>query len=171
MPDSWTYKIGSREIVVDLTRLSNDELAVLSLISFEAKKRPSGRITQREIMKSERWLGCHDTHEADINLRNPEETTLRQVRAIIRRLRIEYHVPILSDVKGYWVPETMSEVEDAMQRLEATARAQARSWQETYQELKGAFQLNLGACRAPFLERQAKLIMEDNMALEKAYTA
>ncbi len=158
MRDSWTYQIGGHQITIDLTKLSDDERAVLSLITFEAKKRPNGRITQREIMESERWLGCHGQYESTIGLRNPDETTLRQVRAIIRKLRIEHHLPVLSDVKGYWVPENMAEVEDALGRLEATARAQARSWLETYQELKGAFNLKPGPSMSLFFERQAELV-------------
>ncbi len=152
MPDAWIYKIGNTEIKVDLTKLSQEERTVMSLITFDAKKGKNGRITQRQIVESARWIGCHPDHEKEIGLRNPQETTQRQVRAIIRRLRIDHHVPILSDVKGYWIPDNMDEVDAAIVRLEATARSQARSWHETYQELKSSFAFVPAPSTASFFE-------------------
>ena len=38
------------------------------------------------------------------------ESTLRQVRQIVRDLRIHFGQPILSSLKGYWIAEDSGEV-------------------------------------------------------------
>lgn len=98
-------------------------------------------VTQTEIAKTKRWMGCHPRHEVDINL-NQLETTTRQVRQIINDLRIKHHAPILSATTGYWIPKTQTEVDDYVQRLEAQTISQIASYQATYKAMKQALNIN-----------------------------
>lgn len=106
------------------------EKAVLRLL-WTAWVEETGKITQGDIAKSQEWLGCHPKYESDV-VRNKRESTLRQVRQIIRNLRIDHKIPILSDNKGYWIPRTESEVIEYVERMEKIAKAQAASWHQTY---------------------------------------
>lgn len=127
--------------------LALEERAVMQCL-YVAWLNGDEHVTQKEIANSERWLGCHPRHEAD-RVKNQEESTLRQVRQIIRDLRIKHHAPILSDRDGYWIPHSEQEVKDYLTNLEAVARAQAKAYQETYESMKEVFGVTL-----PFFERQ-----------------
>lgn len=113
--------------------LDTPEKAVLRVLWI--KWREGEKITQNEIARTEEWLGCHPKYEDDI-VKNKRASTLRQVRQIIRNLRVKYDIPILSDNKGYWLPLTTQEVEEYVERMENVARAQAASWHQTYQAVK-----------------------------------
>ena len=119
--------------------LSPEERAIMRIL-YGAWQQSGSRvhITQRDLAKSEAWLGCHETHEGD-KVQNPSETTLRKVRQIIRDLRLKHNAPILSDRDGYWIPSDSREVQEYLQRIEQEARSQAAAWFETYKAMKGTF--------------------------------
>lgn len=114
-------------------RLSAGEAAVLYVV-WEAWGQ-GRKITQQEIANSERFLGCHPKYEADVVARK-RDSTLRQVRQLIRNLRVDHGVPILSDVKGYFIPRTADEAGEYLARTEAFAKAQAAAWFETYRAMR-----------------------------------
>lgn len=113
--------------------LNKNERQVL-LFLWERYAGDRRKVTQAEIADHSKQLGCHKFEE-DI-VRNKRESTLRQVRQIIRTLRIEYGVPILSDRNGYWIPYTQEEVQDYVDGMERTAKAQAYAWHETYKSVR-----------------------------------
>jgi hypothetical protein len=93
--------------------------------------------SQREIAQTEAWLGCHPEHEADIR-HGRFDTTTRMVRQIIRDLRVVHNIPILSDRKGYWLPETKEECDKYMADMEGRAKAQAAAAVETFNAMSAA---------------------------------
>lgn len=94
------------------------------------------RISQRQIVRSAPWIGCHPIHEADV-VQNEYESTTRMVRAVIRSLRLA-GVPILSDASGYWLPSTQDEAVEYVRRTSQTARARARASMVTYNSMKNS---------------------------------
>lgn len=106
-------------------------------------------ITQEEIARSERWIGCHPKHEENIRGGKKMETTLRMVRQIIRDLRIKYCIPIISNDTGYWLPTSEDEATAYLRDLEATAKSTAKAWFETYSAMNRALNITL-----PFFEMQ-----------------
>jgi len=110
-------------------QLPSEEQSVLHVIcgAYKAGK----RVTQAEIARSERVLGCHPKWE-DESRKSKRDSTHRQVRQLIRNLRVEWGVPILSDTKGYWLPSTQAEVVAYIERKEGEAKAVTKSWFETY---------------------------------------
>lgn len=109
----------------------------------------SGKVTQRDLVELCPGVGAH-RREVDAGVASPAsmETTLRRVRQIVRDLRVELRVPILSDPSGYWLPRTEDEVAEYVDRVEKQARATARAWFETLRSLDGF--LNDGRQRALF---------------------
>ena len=87
----------------------------------------SGKVTQTAIARACPLLG---SHWRDGSLKD-RETTLRKVRSVIRALRLEDGVPILSDPGGYWLPSSTAEVDAYVNRVEKQAKATARAWFET----------------------------------------
>ncbi len=128
---------------MEKSNLNVKELVVYELIE-------AGRITQLQIARSARWLGCHPKHEQ--MLRDKLSSTLRNVRQIVRDLRLKHDAKIISDTDGYWIPESPEEVQEYLLRLEATARSQAKAWMVTYQHMKKVF-----GVESPFFNQ---LIME-----------
>lgn len=114
-------------------RISLEESAVLYAI-WEAWGLQK-KITQQQIADSERFLGCHPKYEVDA-VAKKRDSTLRQVRQLIRNLRITHGVPILSDPKGYWIPYSTTEASEYLERAEAFAKAQAAAWFETYRAMR-----------------------------------
>jgi len=68
--------------------LTKEENAVYALIA-----NTDGKITQLQIARSIQCLGCHPEHEG---YTNHKASTLRKVRQVIRDLRINHGIPILS---------------------------------------------------------------------------
>lgn len=111
-----------------------DKRKVLTLLWTAWETRT--KLTQREIAREAFDLGQHEKEmEAGLPSKNAE-TTLRKVRAIIRDLRIEMSLPILSDVKGYWLPWNTAECMEYLSRMEREARAQAAAWYQTYRAME-----------------------------------
>ena len=121
--------------------MKKETLNKVELIIFELIENCDKRITQRQIALSEKLLGCHPIYESNINLPNPNESTLRKVRQVIRDLRLNHNAPILSDVKGYFIPQDQNEIDEYLNRIEKMAKAQAISWRETYQHMKNTFEV------------------------------
>lgn len=94
-------------------------------------------ITQLDIAKSERWIGCHPKHEVNI-YNGKTDTTTRMIRQVIRDLRIKYNMPILSSVKGYKLVETRQEASEYLERIEREVKARNKSSFETYTAMKNA---------------------------------
>jgi len=130
--------------VLDDPDLSKEERAVAELLYDHWHISP---LTQKEIARHKRWLGCHPKHEVDI-VANRLDSTTRQVREIIRTLRVTRKLPILADRDGYYFPKDDDEAKAYIVRMEAEARARARSSIETYQAMRDA----LGITSALFEE-------------------
>ena len=69
-------------------------------------------------------------------MRNVLESTQRQVRAIVRRLRLKHKIPVLSDHSGYRLPESDADAKKFVQGMERTAKARAAASLETYRAMK-----------------------------------
>jgi len=132
--------------------LTKEENAVYSLIANSETK-----ITQLQIARSATWLGCHPEHEA---YEHPKESTLRQVRQIIRDLRIKHGIPILSAYGkdgGYWVMKYPDEANKYIATLEKMAKAQSKAWFETYSQMKKNF-----GVRSDYFDKQGNLFNNNN---------
>lgn len=129
--------IKARVLALSSRALSEEERAVMANLWSNYDK---GKVTQLQIARSERWMGCHPKHEADIRS-NKMETTTRQVRQIIRDLRVKWEVPIISDVKGYWIVTSQEEAQEYLNRLEVEAKAQIKSWIETSRAMARALNM------------------------------
>ena len=144
-PDSHrTYKFDSFQVEVSTLGMKKEEVLVLNLLEFH---RPT-KLHQRDIRRLEPTLGFHQRHEADLPNLRTEQTTLRNVRQIIRTLRIKYHAPILSEATakgGYWIPLHDEEIWKFIMSLQVKAVAQALGFLKTYEEVVASFPLN----RAP----------------------
>lgn len=108
------------------------ERVILEILVERWRDKP---ITQRNIARTSPWLGCHPTHEADIAI-NKFETTTRKVRAVVRSLRINHRLPILSSIKGYWLPTEEAEVRAYLARTEKQAQAASNACLETYYAMR-----------------------------------
>lgn len=93
------------------------------------------RVSQAELAQLVE-AGNHKIHEEHLK---SNDTTLRQIRQIIRNLRVRWHAPILSDRQGYWIPKTEEEVLKYLTKLERTAMAQAKAHMITYNAMKQTF--------------------------------
>lgn len=121
--------------MIDQTKLSPDELAVYRIISER-------KVTQNDIARDLRFLGCHEIHEINAVPKNHnQETTLRKIRQIIRNLLLNHSAPILSDTDGYWIGNSV-EAKEVLERMERTAISQSRAWFETYRALKDTFDVS-----------------------------
>lgn len=125
-------RLGLNKYIITL---NDDEKIVFNLLS------DSKKITQFQISKAEQWLGSHPVHEADLNI-NHEQSTLRKIRQIIRDLRINHGLMILSDAKGYWIMKTEEEAKEYLDRIEKMAKAQAKAWFLTYKAMKKNHDVN-----------------------------
>jgi len=134
-----------------IPQLTNEQKIVYDLILNS-----NGRITQLDIARSAAWLGSHATHEGHLKI-NHEQTTLRRVRSIIRDLRIKHNLFILSDKDGYWMMKDRSEAIEYIQRVEKTAKAQAKAWFTTYQCMRKNFGIN-----SDYFEKQMDLFNFNN---------
>jgi hypothetical protein len=112
--------------------LTSDHLCVLELLISLWAERTA--ISQRDIAKAEPRLGC-TRHDIDF-VADPNDSTLRKVRLIIRELRVTHKVPVLSSTKGYFLPSTLQEATEYMDTKEREAKARAKSSMETYYSMK-----------------------------------
>ena len=110
-----------------------DEKRVLIVIMHAFDDRE--RVTQQQIAEHHMVkVGKHEEHEAHLNPKR--ESTLRKVRQLIRNLRVNHGIPIISSRKGYTLPENQTELQEFVEELERRAKAQAAAWHETYRAIK-----------------------------------
>ena len=64
------------------------------------------------------------------------DSTLRQVRQIIRDLRIDFGQPIISGPKGYWIATNSEDIEDYCEYLEKKAKSASAAYFETLKAMK-----------------------------------
>jgi hypothetical protein len=91
-----------------------------------------GPIHQREIVRYEKWMGCHPKWEKEIGLLNTAESTMRQARQLVSNLRLKHSAPIVSGVPGYWLGKTKKELAVFIEILEKRAKAESASFLRTY---------------------------------------
>lgn len=143
-------------------KLTPEQDAVLALL--EAAHAPDARLSQRDIARSAAWLGCHPKHEAEV-VANEFESTTRQVRDIIRQLRLEHLIPVLSDRGGYFLPSSQGEADSYIKRMESEARARAAASMVTYNVMKhtlgvtSAFFEAIAAVDAPKAAAAPKIVL------------
>lgn len=136
--DGFKEFVTQRLASMKLDAMTPEERAVMAALMptfYNLNKK-----TQRDIVTTERWLGCHPKHEKDI-VQNELETTTRQVRQIINDLRTKYLAPILSDENGYWICRTKDEAEQYMARMEQKVKATTKAYFSTYSVMKEALSM------------------------------
>lgn len=106
------------------------------------------KVTQHEIATALPHLGAHKRHE-----KPSMDSTLRQVRQIIRNLRVKRWAPILSDTKGYWIPREEKDVAECLARIEGEVKSRSAAGFETYKAMKEAFGVS-----SAYFEGQGKLL-------------
>ena len=106
----------------DTSKLSTEEEQVYNLIV------ENPRIKMKQIAQL-LSVGYHEKYE------QPQDSTMRKVRKIVRDLRIKHHLPIISDIDGYFIPKTQEEVEAYMVQLSARLKSSLI----TYHTLKNLF--------------------------------
>lgn len=94
-----------------------------------------GKVTQLDIVRGCPNLGSHPRHENY----DSTQSTLRKIRAIIRSLRINRGLFILSDVNGYWILRDRSEIDIFLKRKEQEAKASAKAFMVTYHAMRRNF--------------------------------
>ena len=104
-----------------------DEVLVINMLTMFPRP-----IHQWEFARA---LAPRGSRVAD-GLDDPSNTDTREARRIIRRLRVERGIPILSDTCGYWLPATRADVDIYVDRLEKQARATAAAWFTTYKSVR-----------------------------------
>lgn len=114
--------------------LHREDLAVLDAIHGASLAGES--VTQLEIATSKLWLVLHPDLKkrmaAAVGMNGALDGALRQIRAIIRNLRLAHGVPIISGNKGYRLPGGEDEVKAYLKRMEHEAKARAWASLETY---------------------------------------
>jgi predicted house-cleaning noncanonical NTP pyrophosphatase (MazG superfamily) len=100
----------------------------------------NSRITQLQIAKHEKYLGCLEKHEGHLEI-DKQASTLRKIRFLVREMRVKKNIPILSDREGYFIMRTSDEALEYIKRIERTAKAQTRAWWETYRSMSKMFNI------------------------------
>lgn len=124
----------------DALRNASDEhkrvLRVLLKAAEERNDEPCKR-TQGDIVRAVPRLGAHKREvEAGVRKEKDLESTKRNVRQILRDLRVDYGIPVISSNSGYWLPRTQKEVDAYVDRKEGEARASAASYFETFRAVR-----------------------------------
>lgn len=108
--------------------VSNKESAILSILMLNWGK---DKVKQRDIIEHPYWK--------KVSTGNAQpETSMREVRRAIRKLRVGHKIPILHSAGGHYLPETESDVEEFMSRLEREVTRHTSSSLETYQIMKNS---------------------------------
>jgi hypothetical protein len=104
------------------------------ILNYIFDNRPC-RISQAELAR--KFTVGHHYHEEGTR-EVKKESTLRQVRQVIRDLRLDGY-PILSDSRGYWYPDkdrSTAEILEFVERFKARAKASAGAYFETVKALR-----------------------------------
>jgi sugar phosphate isomerase/epimerase len=97
-----------------------------------------GKSTQLEIARGCPNLGSHEIHEGY----EVKASTLRKVRQLIRDMRINKGIYILSDTKGYWIMQNRDEIHSYLMGMEQKAKASAKGFMVTYHAMRKNFGVN-----------------------------
>ena len=109
------------------------------------------RITQLDLARKV-FVGCHKKFEG---YDQPKQSTLRQIRQIVRDLRLNHKLQILSDSDGYFIKRTQEEAILYMDILERKAKAASKSHMVTYREMS-----KILGVTSDYFERQIKIEFE-----------
>lgn len=143
-------KLKQQIVSIGQSKIPSNEKDVLRLL-FNRWKSGLGPITQKEIAEAIPSLGGHKKYDS-----RTEESTLRQVRQVIRDLRINRWTPILSDHNGYWLPKNEDEITIYLERVAKEILARIIASQETYKALRES----VGVVNT-FLDKQEKLLNKE----------
>ena len=113
-----------------MSNLTHEEKLVYDVIVSANPK-----VTQLFIARKV-YVGCHDRFEG---YDTPKQSTLRKVRQIIRDLRMNHSLFILSDEEGYWVMKDKSEAKTYIERMERIAKATTKGYFDTFRAMQKAF--------------------------------
>lgn len=116
------------------SNLNPSELAVFNFI--ESANRV---VTQQNIADAVPNLGRNEKHESDLKIPK-NESTLRQVRYIIRSLRLNHHAPILSNDNGFWICKSKEDGNKYLENLERSAKASAKAYMITFHSMKSTLE-------------------------------
>ena len=154
-----TFTVGP----VNTTTMKPEHKAIMGLLE---NLKPGEKLHQREIAQAKPWLGCHPKYEGDLDLLDPDATTLRKVRGDINELRRIFHAPILSEPSkngGYWYPQEgedgEKEIDGFMVDMQDRAIAQALGFLDTYDDMLVTFAGKPNLVR-PFFEKLRKFLQE-----------
>jgi hypothetical protein len=115
--------------ILSFGKPTQKEIAVLGILSIRWGDKP---VTQREIAEHTYWKkATESTHKS-----GSIDTTMREVRRVIRKLRITHKLAIMHSSSGYYLPESQSDMEEFIGRLEQEAKGRAASSMETYKVMK-----------------------------------
>lgn len=126
--------------------LTKEEKAV-----YDCIREADGRITQLQLARKV-YVGCHDKFEG---YDNPKQSSLRKIRQIVRDLRLNHKLQILSDGDGYFLKRTQEEAILYMDILEKKAKAASKSHMVTYREMS-----KILGVTSDYFERQIKIQFE-----------
>lgn len=104
------------------------ESAVLSILMLNWGRE---KIKQKDIIEHPHWKKLSTGNALP-------ETSMREVRRAIRKLRVEHRIPIMHSADGHYLPETESDIEEFMKRLEREVTRHTSSSLETYQIMKNS---------------------------------
>ncbi len=110
--------------------LSSKEIAVVGIL---CAKWGDKHVKQKDIAEHRYWT---ETMEETKSEHPTMDSMTRDIRRIIRGLRVTHKLPILHDVNGHFLPETKEDLEQFIQRLESEAKGRAASSMETYKVMK-----------------------------------
>lgn len=120
--------------------LEQEKKNVLSILINKFMRR---KVTQEAIIEDDVWL---------------EKPTKREVRELIRQLRVQHQYPIISDSSGYTFPRDKAEAQEYIDRLENTVQSTIRSHHQTYK----AMNLALGMDSAFFEQMELPNLDKQN---------
>jgi len=124
---------GIAELINDVaTSAGQEHREVLAFIA-----RASKPVTQADIADGCPAFGAHWREVSAIpELKHKAQSTLRKIRQLVRDLRVDHGVPIISGAKGYALPRSVDEVDTYVERKHRQAKANAASWFETYRAVE-----------------------------------
>ena len=123
-----------RNILSD-ERVRMEHITVLNILV----KNHGKPIKQDDIYVLNPDIGAHRKH---ISYNNKRDNALRKIRQLIRDLRVNFNIPILSSNKGYYLPSSHSDAVEFLERFEKVVNAQRRSWNTTLYMLEDSLEVN-----------------------------
>lgn len=121
--NSVTADIANLLAKSEITKKESAILGIL-MLNWGIKK-----IKQKEIAENGFWKKL-STGNSTV------DSETREIRKIIRKLRVNCNIPIIHDIDGHYLPETEEEVNVFLERLESEAKKRAAASLETYKAMK-----------------------------------